>query len=135
MPWSYDPTISTEKDRVRLLIGDTDTDDRQFLDEEINALISIYGSADAAAAAAARGLAAKYSRYADKWVGDLKILASQKAKAFTALAKTLTEAGFVSSGVPSAGGIRVSQKDTMKENTDRVEPAFTRGMFPYEGDE
>lgn len=133
MAWTYDPTLPTEKDQVRLMIGDTDQDNAEFSNEEINALITLHGGARAAAVAAAGGLAAKYSRHADKWVGDLKILASQKAKAFAALATTLGNLAIGYTGVPSAGGIRISQKDTMEEDTNRVEPKFKVNMFPYSG--
>ena len=137
MPYSYDPTLPTDKDKVRLTIGDTVTTAFLLSNEEIVALLSMYGSVHQAAIAAARGLAAKYSREADKWVGDLKILASQKAKAFLELATALSDAGGSMSarGVPSAGGIRISQKETMEDNTDRVRPAFYRNQFPYRGED
>lgn len=133
MAWSYDVTLSTDKDRIRLMIGDTDPDDAQYSNEELEALATVYGGVHAAAIAAANGLAAKYSRFADKWVGDLKILASQKARNYLALAKTLGAAGVVSRGVPSAGGIRISEKDTMEQDTNRTVPGFTRNQFPYNG--
>lgn len=115
------------------MIGDTSSSARLFSDEELKALITTYGSASAAAIAAAKSLAAKYSGEADKWVGDLKILASQKSKAFAALAVALAKAS-VAQGVPSSGGIRTSEKESMESNTDRIAPAFTRNMFPYDGD-
>ncbi len=35
MTWSYDPTIPEPKDAVRLHLGDTDTSNQLFSDEEI----------------------------------------------------------------------------------------------------
>lgn len=134
MAWTYDPELPTDKDRVRLLIGDTDSAASLFSDEELTALISLYGGVNSAAVAAARGLAAKYSRNADKWVGDLKILASQKARAYLDLATAL-EKSMSSRGVPSAGGIRISQKETMDADENRVRPSFRRNNFPYRGDD
>lgn len=39
MSVTYDSSLPTDKDRVRLLIGDTDTDNALLEDEEINGLI------------------------------------------------------------------------------------------------
>lgn len=132
MAWTYDPKLVTDKDRVRLLLGDTSSSAPLLQDEEIAGLIAVYGGAHAATIAAARALAAKYSREADKWVGDLKILASQKSKAFLELATALAEGGSPSYGVPSAGGIRISEKENMEDDTNRVSPSFKRDQFPYE---
>jgi hypothetical protein len=135
MSWSYDATLSTAKDRVRLLLGDTDVSDPQFSNEELVALLTVHGSELRTAIVGARALSAKYSRQADKWVGDLKILASQKARAYRELAETLTKDGSSYYGVPSAGGISVSDKQTAESDTDRVAPGFTRDSFPYEGED
>lgn len=40
MSATYDPTLPTDKDHVRFLIGDTDTTSPQFQDEEILAVIA-----------------------------------------------------------------------------------------------
>jgi hypothetical protein len=135
MSWSYDTTLSTAKDRVRLLLGDTVMSDPQFSNEELEALLTIHGSDRRTAIVAARALSAKYARQADKWVGDLKILASQKARAYRELAETLAADASAYHGVPSAGGISVSDKAAAVANTDRVSPAFVRDRFPYEGED
>lgn len=133
MSWSYNTSLATDKDTVRFLIGDTDTTDQQLSDEEINGLLTLTGSTMAAAIRAARGLAAKYSRRADKWVGDLKILASQKAKAYLALAEELENGGSSLSGTrthqrPFAGGISVAGKEALEDDDDWPRTSFQRGM-------
>jgi hypothetical protein len=40
MSATYDPTLPTDKDHVRFLVGDTDTTSPQFQDEEILAVIA-----------------------------------------------------------------------------------------------
>jgi hypothetical protein len=134
MAWTYNIELVEDKDKVRLLIGDTTNDDPQFQDEELEAMLLTYGSVTATAIAAARALSAKYARQADKWVGELKILASQRARAYRELADTLAKAAVSAYGVPSAGGIRVSQKETMDADTDRVKPSFTSNMFEGESE-
>jgi len=132
MAWSYNPSLVSTRDRVRVLIGDTDVDDQQLTDEEIAFFLSSEGNQYAASALACRVLAAKYARYADKWVGDLKILASQKSRAYERLAEaydTQANASASFSGVPSAGGIYVADKDEQEADTSLVTPSFRRGSM------
>lgn len=132
--WSYDISLTTDKDKVRLAIGDTIELDPQLSDEEIEATLSLYGSVRAAAVAMCNVLAAKYARFADKWVGDLKILASQKSRAYRELAGTLASSasGMMSAGVPSAGGIYVGDKQSQASDASLVKPSFRRGMTDSE---
>lgn len=88
--WSYsgDPAASPI-DAVRFLIGDTDDKDQQLQDEEIQYLIDIHVDPHTSAQAAARALAAKFARLADKEVGDLKLKLSQKAQNYATLVSTI----------------------------------------------
>ena len=128
--WTYsgDPDANP-KDAVRFYLGDTDPDDPQFYDQEVLYLLKKFnGNVLLAAADGARALAGKYSRRADKAVGDLRLSFSQQAQHYWELAKRLqTEAG--KRAVPYAGGISKSDKKTQEEDTDRVRPAFKRGMM------
>lgn len=134
MAWTYDSSaLDVPLNAVRLLIGDTDSAAPQLQDEEIQTFIDTTDSSAAAAALAARALAAKYSRSVDKWVGDLKILASQRHRHYLLLVEKLESQGGVH-GVPSAGGIRVSEKDAQSTNDDLVSPFFRRGMHDNLGD-
>lgn len=129
MAWTYDPTdLSADKDRVRFKIGDTNSADPQLEDEEILYLLDLTGSVDGAVKRAAEALAFKYARQADKWVGDLKILASQKSRAYRELAEGISASASVFFGVPYAGGIRVGDKETVEADTDLVSPSFRRGL-------
>ncbi len=62
MTWSYDPTLPTDKDKVRLKIADTVEADPLFQDEEITAVLAVEGTVLKAAIALARGLVSRYSR-------------------------------------------------------------------------
>lgn len=132
MPWTYsgDPSTS-EKDALRFLIGDTDPDDPLLSDSEVEFLINRMRDVDLAAAEAAYSLAGRYSRMADKSVGDLSISLSQKAAAFLELADKLRRKAQVLA-VPFAGGISLKQKATIEADSDRVPPAFSRDMFKNE---
>ena len=131
MSWTYEPGAS-DKDTVRLLVGDTDESKRQLHDEEIAWFLGANGSVYVAAAEAAKAIAAMYGRDVDKQVGDLKISASQRQKHYADLAKQLRSRAALSVS-PYAGGISRSDKESVESNTDRVRPSFERGMFDYPG--
>lgn len=132
MAWTYDTELTGNVDRVRFLIGDTLSTDPQLSNEEISALLGIVGNnVSRAAISACRALAGRYSREADKWVGDLKILKSQKARAYLELAEQLEAQAsgvFGATGIPTAGGISVSAKESAEGDSDRVPPFFKRGL-------
>ncbi len=135
MSWTYSESgLDEPLNAVRLLVGDTNPADPQLQDEEIEAFLALSDSHVGAAALAARALAAKSARNVDKWVGDLKILASQRHRHYLLLQETLERQAF-SHGVPSAGGIRVSEKDAQAGNTDLVSPAFRIGMHDNVGED
>jgi len=130
MSWTYDETTlaTNAVHRVRLKLGDLDPNDPQLQDEEIQLLLNQQSSEAGAVAAAARLLAARYSRSVDKWVGDLKILASQRARAYRELAENTLAGSTMAYGTPFAGGIRVSSKEDIEANDDLVVPSFRRDM-------
>lgn len=128
MAWTYDITLASDRDKVRLLIGDTISTDPQLSNEELDAMLLIYGGTRSTAIAVLRTLAAKYSRFADKWVGDLKILASQKARAYLTMADALSSSGSLTAGAPTAGGIFVDDNQAAEENESLAKPKFKRGI-------
>lgn len=135
MSWSYGNSPSTSAtDAVRFLVGDTDTNDQLVTNEEVAYAIASTSSSVQAAAMLARALQAKFARQADKAVGDLRISASQRADAFMALAEQLESSAAVGAvPVPVAGGISILDKHAAEDDTDRVQPAFTKGGFTYPG--
>lgn len=44
MTWTYDDTLSTDRDKVRLRVGDIDTKDQLITDEAIAYILGLYGS-------------------------------------------------------------------------------------------
>lgn len=139
MSWSYDETnldTTTAAGRlnsVRLLIGDTDTNDQQLQDEEITfALAQNSDNIYFAASWSSRLLANKYSRQVDIDLdGQLSVKYTDLAKNYLKLADNLEYQGKKSGanvGV-AAGGISRSEMEANRLNTDRVAPAFRRDQF------
>lgn len=133
MAWSYSgtPTTAIAKDQVRFLIQDTDVNDQLFSDEEIIYLINLEGSALKAAAKAAETLAMKFARKCDEAVGQVRISFSQKSKQYAALAKDLARDASIKEAIPFAGGLDISQKQTQRDDDDRVQPFFRRETHDF----
>jgi hypothetical protein len=135
--FAYTPG-SGAKDRVRLLIGDTDdkaATDVRLEDEEILELLTMATGSQSpgisgvrrAAADAADVLAAKFAR---KHEGSSSGPSPSKSRAeeLRATASRLRSSAS-SFAVPSAGGISVAAKTTAETNTDRVPQPFKKGML------
>jgi hypothetical protein len=127
---------SSDIDKVRFLLGDTDETSEQLTDDEITWMLTEETDAYAAASLGASALAAKYARLADRDVGDLSIKYSQLSKNFSALAKQLENQGATSAAgfKPYCGGISISDKDSQKADADRVPPSFRIGIHDQDED-
>jgi hypothetical protein len=130
MAWSYALALATDKDKVRLLIGDTVAADPQLADEEITFLLAQRnGDLYSAAADACDTLQAKYARQADTSNLSLSVSASQRAEAFATLAATLRVRALTMTGAEMfVGGTTVSGKDALDADSDAVQPNFRIGQ-------
>lgn len=129
MSWSYSVTdlATSQKDQVRFLIGDTDSQDPQFQDEELNFALLIRGSVFGAAAEACLSLSSKLSRKADTTTGELRTLYSSQARAYAARAGAYeVKSAEIGGSLPFVGGISVTGKENAVADPDRVSPEFNR---------
>lgn len=127
MSWSYDLTLTNDMDKVRLHCGDTDRDKPQLQNEELNYLLDLAGSVYGAAALACQALATKYSRLADKAVGDLRIQQSQLSEHYVARARELERlnGGAASTAkLPYAGGLTWTDEQIDLTDVDLIQPYF-----------
>ena len=139
MAWSYEETdlrtttASGRLNTVRLLLGDTDSNDQQVQNEEIAfALAQNNNNVYYAGAWCARIVAAKYSRKVTTSI-DNAISAdySDLAKQYNKLAESLEYQGKKSGAVVGikAGGITKSGIDAVRANANRITPSFRRDRF------
>lgn len=93
MSWTYDTSLSTNKDKVRLRIGDTDTTRQEFSDEEINAVLTdVAQDVTQAAYRLIRTLAIKYARLAiSKKAGPYSEDTTKRAEMYRLLAVELAD--------------------------------------------
>lgn len=132
MAFTYDDSLATDRDKLRFLIGDTDSANAQFSDGEIAYMNTKAGSPDFAAIGAARVLAAKYSRLADTSIETVSVSHSQKAKAYLTLADALQsqyDQSAASSGGISATGIGIKATNDVYLDDDRLIDDTIKGMF------
>ena len=136
MSFTYDLAViaTSEKDQVRLLIGDTDSTDVLLRDEEINYFLTAEGSVYAAAVVACRTIAANFARQSDFWIGTIRTNNAERSKAFSAKADELNRKRLISGSSPFAGGISIADKDTRRDDGDRVQPAFSRNTHVPPGE-
>jgi hypothetical protein len=133
MAATYSSSLTTDKDKVRFYIQDTDITNAQLQDEEITAMITLHGSYKEAAVICCETLAMKYAGQDDsRKIGNMTLSNFYaKSKKYTELAKTL-KTRFSGIITPFAGGISVSGKETYTEDSDIVQPAFKRNMMNNE---
>jgi hypothetical protein len=130
MAFTYLSTAPASSDRsyVRLRLGDTDIDNHQLDDAEIDALLDTYGNKFLAAAFLAETLGASNASRTDKKVGNLTISHSQTSKHYFDLATRLRYEA-TSRATVYAGGISVSDKAAVEQDSGRVAPKFSVGQF------
>ncbi len=129
MSWNYsgDPS-SSPLDAVRWFSGDRDIIDQLVQDEEIAFQLVEEPDPRLAAASVCDAIAAQLQRQADASTGDVKESKSQKAKGFLAQASRLRRrAGILAA--PKFGGLSRSEKDTLDQDTDAVQPSFRVTQF------
>lgn len=132
MTWTYsgDPSAN-DRDEVRWLCGDTDTNDQLVTDEEIAYAVTESGSNVLAAALCCDALQAKFSRDVDNRLSKGSESSSQRAKAFARQAAKLRSKVGGGGVLPSHsfGGLTISGKQSLRDDSDAVQPAFSRGDF------
>jgi len=133
MTASYDPTLPTDRDKVRLLIGDTDTASPKFQDSEIDAILVAQPNTYYASAQLLDSLAAKYATTVSINVDGFSTSGSDIAKAYRDMAaRYRAQAPLAGAGglaVPFVGGISVSEIESIASDEDRTPNEFTHDML------
>lgn len=138
--WTYTRNPSIPRDAVRLLVGDTNPDDKQLDDDEIAWLLQDNGGPVNAAIAAAIGLAAMYSRKYDNSTSDTDSAENKKTASkgeaslsehYLQVADKLLMQRSRRGVSPYAGGLSIAEKVSNDQDQDRVRPFFRRDLMDY----
>lgn len=138
MTFTYDGAIATNRDKVRLLIQDTDSDDPLFTDEELcflegehGSATDIYSTALAAIDIAVVGLTRKAE---SKSVGPLSLSYGDRARRLSEARERIEALKRRKTGAPTpyAGGISVADKEIDEANSD-INKGFRIGQMDNPG--
>lgn len=130
MTWLYASDFTLARDRVRLLIGDTDVTDPLVTDEEIAVYttgVLAQPNDYLAAASVCDVIAGKMARRVDMSTGSSSVSLSQQATAYERKARELRRRSATQTS-PFVGGVSISGKNSREGDTDRTVAAFTRQM-------
>lgn len=125
MSFSYDPSQSEDKDRVRFLVQDTTETSAKFQDEEIAVVVNSEANIYMAAAMLCDMLVSRSGGVKYKRIGDLGI--SYDPQFYMMLGNRLRSRG---SGhqVPYAGGINTADKTSQQDDTATTQPSIFRNL-------
>ena len=133
MAWTYSESLTTARDKLRLRIGDTDTNDQLLADETLDALLTDKNSDLALAAIdAVRAIIAKFGRNFDRNAVGIQSNRSQRVQHFHDLLSQLTKEVRLSTGVV-VGGLLETRKDVIENDDDFIKPSFTKGQHDQDG--
>ena len=130
MAWNFDPSLSSDKDWVRFLIGDTNTNAQLVADETIEAMLTqemnIYMTAASICMSLARGQT-RGGTVKDRKVGETKI-AYRTTEDLILMARDLRLRG-AAYMKPSAGGTYTADKDAYDANTALDKSELAKNMM------
>ena len=133
MSWSYSDSLSSDRDKLRVKIGDVDTNDQLLSNELLDALLTTRGDPTLAAINAVEGILAKFAREIDRGSLGLGGSRSQKTQFYRDLLKELrAEAARGDTSIFFGGG-SISQKESNREDADAPLTPFRIDQFKNNG--
>ena len=127
MAWTYSESLLTDKDKLRLRVGDTDSGDPLLSDETLSALLTAKNNDLALTAIdAVRAIIAKLGREFDRSAVGVGGSRSQKVQHFHDLLAQLTKEARLSTGI-TLGGLSYDRKEAIENDSDFIQPSFKMG--------
>lgn len=136
MAWTYSGNPATsDLDKVRFLVFDTDTNEQLINNEEIAWLLTEQTNVYMAAANAAEAIAAKFAKDITRTAVGLSASVGNRAQFYLDLAEKLRlQIGTTNQhGEVFSGGLTISGKDALDADTNAVQPSFKIGQFDWNG--
>lgn len=133
MSWSYDDSLSSDRDKLRFRIGDTNTNDQLLSNELLDALLTTRDSPTLAAVNAVEGILAKFGRDIDRNALGLGGQRSQQTQFYRELLKELRAEAARGNTSAFYGGGSVSGKAAIQDDSDVPLTPFRLNQFKNKG--
>jgi len=130
MTWSYSGNPDTDIKQVRLLIGDTNSQDQLLTDPEIEFIFGLTADIFLAAADACDVIIGKLARDVDRNDIGMSATRSQQIQHYTDLRDSLRRRADTNAE-NYVGAQSVDEKESDRENVNLPQPAIRRGIFDY----
>jgi len=123
-------------EQIRMLVSDPEGTDQIFANAHYQLIIDLEENVYRAAATACKTLAAYFAEKVKVTAGPVEIENQQKFEHYNDLADSYDQraregggsGSGLSVGAPSVTGISISEIEAARENDDRYDSAFARGM-------
>ena len=133
MTWTYSNTLATNRDMVRLKIGDTDTNDQLLQNETIDALLTARSNSVVDASIdCVRAVLAVFVREIDRSNVGITANRSQKFNQLETLLQQLQAEARTGHGGMFVGGHSRSEKETIEDDTDFLRPFAKVGKDDFD---
>ena len=141
MTWTYTLPITTDLDRVRFLISDTVEASPLVANEEIQYALDTYSEVKLAAACVLRAIAvtdqgATGMALGSASVSNSPLVINSRINGWLKLAELYDPYGITlgfSMVLPRFGGLSQADKDALLEDTDAIQPFFSRTLGDIPG--
>ena len=134
MAWSFNESLTTDRDKVRLRIGDTDTNDQILSNETIDALLTEHSSdVMLATISCVRAIIAKYARNMTRGAIGMTADMSVFVAHYQELLSDLIKQNRGNSGVRYASAFSDSRKEAIESDSNFIQPFASVGMTDYPG--
>lgn len=128
MTWSYDDSLPTDRDKVRLRVGDIDTKKQFISNEGIDDVLSRFDAVDRAVYETAKIMLANplSARATDRQGTGFS---ASRSQLFQHLKDLIAEFKTTSrlNATPTLTGVSVSEKETLDSDTDYPPSRFVQG--------
>ena len=132
MTWTYTPDFSGNRDKIRLMIGDTDTTDQLLTDEVITYAVTQQSDLHMAAARCCDYIVASLARKVNVSTGGISVDVDARMEQYSALAAILREQRdeeALLGGTIKVGGTTTADIEALDEDESLQQPQFKQGQF------
>ena len=134
MSWSFNDELPTDRDKVRLKIGDTNTDDQLLSNETIDALLDEHSDdVMLSTISCIRAIIAKFSRNLSRGAIGMSADLTVQVAHYQQLLADLIRANRGNSDARYKGSFSYDRQETIEDDSDFKRPAFKSGQWDHPG--